>query len=68
MKIIFERRLMQVPILDLKAQYRTYKNEPLKAIEKVCESQLFALGPAVVEFKEKIANYCRSKYAIGVSR
>ncbi len=67
MKTIFERCLMQVPILDLKAQYNTYKDEILQAIEQVCESQSFALGPAVAEFEEKIANYCGSKYTIGVS-
>jgi dTDP-4-amino-4,6-dideoxygalactose transaminase len=58
---------MQVPILDLKAQYSTIKNEIMQAINEVCESQSFALGPAVAEFEEKIAAYCTSKYAIGVS-
>jgi dTDP-4-amino-4,6-dideoxygalactose transaminase len=58
---------MQVPILDLKAQYSTIKNEVMQAINEVCESQSFALGPAVAEFEEKIATYCASKYAIGVS-
>ena len=58
---------MQVPILDLKAQYATIKDEVMRAISEVCESQSFALGPAVAEFEEKIAAYCGSKYAIGVS-
>jgi dTDP-4-amino-4,6-dideoxygalactose transaminase len=58
---------MQVPILDLKAQYSTIKNEVMQAINEVCESQSFALGPAVAEFEERIAAYCASKYAIGVS-
>ena len=58
---------MDVPILDLKAQYGTYRSEALRAIEAVCESQTFALGAAVAEFEEKIAAYCASKYAIGVS-
>lgn len=58
---------MQVPLLDLKAQYATYKNEALEAINEVCESQLFCLGPAVSEFEKEIASYCGSKYAIGIS-
>jgi len=58
---------MQVPSLDLKAQYATIKDEVMQAITGVCESQLFCLGPAVAEFEEKIAAYCNSKYAIGVS-
>ena len=58
---------MQVPILDLKAQYAAVRNEAMQAISEVCESQSFILGPAVVEFEEKIAAYCGSKHAIGVS-
>jgi len=58
---------MQVPLLDLKAQYATIKDEVMQAITGVCESQLFCLGPIVAEFEEKIAAYCNSKYAIGVS-
>jgi dTDP-4-amino-4,6-dideoxygalactose transaminase len=58
---------MQVRFLDLKAQYATYKSEVMRAVMDVCESQMFCLGPAVAEFEEKIATYCGSKYAIGVS-
>ena len=58
---------MQIPLLDLKAQYTNIKDEVSQAINEVCESQAFALGPAVAEFEEKIAAYCKSKYAIGVS-
>jgi dTDP-4-amino-4,6-dideoxygalactose transaminase len=58
---------MQVPLLDLKAQHKTCKREVRRAINEVCESQLFILGPVVAEFEEKIATYCGSKYAIGVS-
>ncbi len=58
---------MQVPFFDLKAQFTTYKSEAVRAIKQVCESQLFAMGPAVAEFEENIAAYCGSKYAIAVS-
>ena len=58
---------MRVPFLDLKAQYATIKDEIIRAISGVCESQFFALGPAVEAFEEKIASYCGSRYAIGVS-
>lgn len=58
---------MQVPFLDLKAQYAAYKDEALRAIADVCESQAFALGPAVAQFEKAVASYCGSKYAIGVS-
>ncbi len=58
---------MQVPLLDLKAQYAAIKDEVMRAISEVCENQTFALGPAVAEFEERIAAYCNSKHAIGVS-
>lgn len=58
---------MRVPLLDLKAQYAIIKDEVMQAITAVCESQLFCLGPVVAEFEEKIAAYCDSKYAVGVS-
>jgi len=58
---------MQVPLLDLKAQYAVIKDEITRAISDVCESQAFALGPAVAQFEKNIADYCGSKHAIGVS-
>jgi len=58
---------LPIPILDLRAQYATYKSEALRAISEVCESQSFALGPAVAAFEEQIRIYLECKYAIGVS-
>ncbi|UCF15931.1 MAG: DegT/DnrJ/EryC1/StrS family aminotransferase [Phycisphaerales bacterium] len=58
---------MHIPLLDLKAQYATIKDQVTQAISEVCESQLFALGPAVARFEENVAEYCNSKFAIGVS-
>ncbi len=58
---------MRIPILDLKAQYVTIRDEVTQAINEVCESQAFALGPAVAEFEENVAAYCNSKHAIGLS-
>ena len=58
---------MRVPILDLKVQYAAIKEEITQAINKVCESQAFALGPAVAEFEKNVAEYCNCKHAIGVS-
>lgn len=58
---------MQIPILDLKAQYATIRDEVTRAIGEVCESQVFALGPAVAAFEKNVASYCGSRHAIGVS-
>ncbi len=56
---------MKVPLLDLKAQYATIRNEIEEVLKDVFESQYFILGPKVKEFEEKIAAYCGTTYAIG---
>jgi len=58
---------MQVPLLDLKAQYATIKDELLAAIAQVMESQHFILGPKVEECEKAIAQYSNCKFAVGVT-
>jgi dTDP-4-amino-4,6-dideoxygalactose transaminase len=56
-----------VPLLDLKAQYATIREELREAIDRVAESQHFILGPEVEGLEAEVANYSQSEYAIGVS-
>lgn len=58
---------MQVPLLDLKAQYEPLKPLIEKAIHEVCDSQYFVLGPRVAELEERIASYSQAEFGIGVS-
>jgi dTDP-4-amino-4,6-dideoxygalactose transaminase len=58
---------MNIPLLDLKAQYATIKNEVNAAIGEVLESQHFILGPKVDECEKAIAAYSKCSYGIGVS-
>ncbi len=58
---------MQVPLLDLKAQYATIKDEITTAIESVMESQYFINGPEVKELEKAVADYSDCAAAIGVS-
>jgi dTDP-4-amino-4,6-dideoxygalactose transaminase len=58
---------MKVPLLDLKAQYLTIKEEIRSAIDEVLESQIFILGPKVEELEKSVAAYSQTKYGIGVS-
>ncbi|MHC4110305.1 MAG: DegT/DnrJ/EryC1/StrS family aminotransferase [Planctomycetota bacterium] len=58
---------MEVPLLDLKAQYATIKDEVLAAVSQVLESQQCVGGPKVAELEEKIAAISECKFAIGVS-
>src|SRR5580704_3231892 len=58
---------MQVPLLDLKPQYASLRTEALAAIERVCASQHFILGPEVTKLEKDIAAYSQCKFGIGVS-
>jgi len=58
---------MQVPLLDLKAQYATIKDEVLAAVSEVLESQRCIGGPKVAELEEKTAAISDCKFAVGVS-
>src|SRR5262245_39801038 len=58
---------MEVPLLDLKAQYVTIRDEVREAIDELCEQQQFILGPHVEELERQIATYSNTKYAVGVS-
>jgi dTDP-4-amino-4,6-dideoxygalactose transaminase len=60
-------RTVQVPLLDLKPQYQALRGEMLAALEKVCASQYFILGPAVKELEAKVAEYSQCRHGIGVS-
>lgn len=58
---------MNVPFLDLKAQYRSISQDVHEAVDRVLESCAFALGPEVAAFEEEFAAYCQSQYAIAVN-
>ena len=58
---------MNIPLLDLKAQYASIKNEVNAAIGEVLESQHFILGPKVDQCEKAIAAYSKCSYGIGVS-
>ncbi|MBW2639373.1 MAG: DegT/DnrJ/EryC1/StrS family aminotransferase [Deltaproteobacteria bacterium] len=58
---------MKVPLLDLKKQYHSIKEEILTVAEQIFESQYFILGPRVEALEKDIAGYCSSKHALGVS-
>jgi dTDP-4-amino-4,6-dideoxygalactose transaminase len=58
---------VQVPFLDLKAQYANIREEVRSAIDRVIESQRFILGPEVESLEKEIALYSGCRYAVGVS-
>ncbi len=56
-----------VPLLDLKAQYATIRDEIRPAVDAVLESQQCILGSAVAECEAALAPYCGCPHAITVS-
>src|SRR5437773_7216249 len=58
---------MQVPLLDLKAQYAQIRSEIMSAIEAVCEEQGFILGKRVADFEQAVADYVGARHAVGVA-
>lgn len=58
---------MAVPLLDLAAHHEPLHKEIMRAIEQVVRSQAFILGPEVTKLEERVASYCQTRAAIGVS-
>lgn len=56
---------MNVPLLDLQAQYASLRDEMRTCIERVLESQRFVLGDEVRRLESSIAEYCETNHAVG---
>ena len=56
---------VSVPLLDLKAQYKTIQLEIDAAMKRVVESQTFILGPELESLEAEIAAYSKTSFAIG---
>jgi dTDP-4-amino-4,6-dideoxygalactose transaminase len=56
-----------IPFLDLKAQYRSIKDDIDRAVLGVLESAGFVLGPEVARFEEQFASYHAAAHAVAVN-
>jgi dTDP-4-amino-4,6-dideoxygalactose transaminase len=56
---------MPVPLLDLKAQHVTIRDEVVARIMDVVDSQVFILGEEVAKLEADVARLSRAKHAIG---
>jgi dTDP-4-amino-4,6-dideoxygalactose transaminase len=56
---------MNVPLLDLQAQYVALRADLQQALERVMSSQRFVLGDEVRGLESSIAGYCQTKHAVG---
>jgi dTDP-4-amino-4,6-dideoxygalactose transaminase len=60
-------RAVEVPLLDLKAQYASIRDDVDAAVARVMESQYFILGPEVSALEEEVAAYSDAAHGIGMS-
>ncbi len=58
---------MQIPLVDLRAQYQTIKHEVMEAFEDVLENMHLFLGPQNQAFEQEFAEYCGCQYGVGLS-
>lgn len=56
-----------IPMVDLKAQYLSIKEEIDNAIFKVLDSGNFILGENVKKLEDEIANFCSCRYGVAVN-
>lgn len=56
---------MNVPLLDLKEQYRPLADELLAAVKEVIDDQRFILGPVVDRFEAQVVEALGVRHAIG---
>jgi dTDP-4-amino-4,6-dideoxygalactose transaminase len=59
-------KTQDIPLVDLKAQYATIRDEVRHAIDEVLDSMQLTIGPNVRAFDQEWAAYCGTKHAIGV--
>src|SRR4029078_3957731 len=55
-----------IPLVDLKTQYATIRDEVLQAIDEVLDSMQLTIGPNVRAFDNEGADYCGTAHSIGV--
>ena len=58
---------MNVPFIDLKAQYKSIKKEVYTSVNQVLQDGKFILGERVNDFEKKFAKYLGAKYCVTVN-
>lgn len=57
---------MEVPFVDLRAQYQTISADVDDAMHQVVANADFVLGKSLEQFEEHFAKYCEARYAVGL--
>jgi dTDP-4-amino-4,6-dideoxygalactose transaminase len=57
----------KIPLLDLRKQYGTLREEIRAALDEVLESQQFILGQKGALLEQEVAAYCDTRHAVGLA-
>jgi dTDP-4-amino-4,6-dideoxygalactose transaminase len=57
----------KIPFFDLSVQFKSIEDEIRSALDEVFQNQQFIMGPQVKVLEEAIAQYCQTRYAVGVA-
>ena len=57
---------MNIPLVDLKAQYKIVEEKAVKAVSEVLSSASYIMGKDVIEFEKEFAEYIGVKHSISV--
>lgn len=58
---------MQIPLVDLKTQYKSLSVDINKAFRRICNSSSFIKGPFLEEFEKDFAKFIGTKYCVGIA-
>ena len=58
---------VKVPFISFDYVNAQIKQEVLRSVEDFIDQQYYVLGPQVVQFEQSFADYCGTKYCVGVS-
>ena len=56
---------VNVPLIDLNRAYDPISDDVESAMQEVCRTQQFVLGPAVEEFEERFSDYVECAHGVG---
>src|SRR5580658_696451 len=59
-----DNTIQGVPLLDLARQHSPLRPQIMAALENICDSGAFVLGPEVTQLEQQMAGYCQAKHAI----
>jgi dTDP-3-amino-3,4,6-trideoxy-alpha-D-glucose transaminase len=63
----WRHNVSDVPLVDLRAQYRSIRRDVDAAIRRVLERQVFVGGPETQAFESEFAGFCEAPHAVAVS-